>query len=440
MKFDLFCTKPIIENNEILRIDKVKLIYDNINSTLEDEQGNKFSFKKFEDFYYSKINHYVSEQTPSKKKDIELLKIQLGLSCNYSCTYCSQRFVPNAAETNSSYIDKFMKSLDLWLFKPPKRIEFWGGEPFVYWKTLKPLAEELRKKYPLARFIIVSNGSIITKEIVDWLDELDFHIGISHDGPGQSIRGPDPFENEEQKKILLYLLEKRKGKISFNATLSKNNFDRKKIQEYFKEIIGHEDFVINEGHMIDVYDEGGKECSFSELKEHYEFRRQALFQIRDKEFLNFEVYNGRIREWVASIANERNAMELGQKCGMDKETSIAVDLRGNVLTCQNVSAVSTAPNGRSHLLGHVSKLDEVKLRTATHWKFREECLNCPVLQACKGSCMFLQDEYFKISCDSAYSDHIPFFATAIEILTGCLPYHIEAHKYPLKEERKNLWG
>ena len=54
--------------------------------------------------------------------------------------------------------------------------------------------------------------------------------------------------------------------------------------------------------------------------------------------------------------------------------------------------------------------------------------------------MFLQKDLFKKSCDNAYSDHISFFAVAIEMLTGWLPYRIEAQDYNLPEERMNLWG
>jgi uncharacterized protein len=127
---------------------------------------------------------------------------------------------------------------------------------------------------------------------------------------------------------------------------------------------------------------------------------------------------------------------------MDREDTIAVDLQGNVLTCQNVTSVTKAPNGKSHKIGHVNQFDNIKLNTSTHWKFREECSKCPVLQVCKGSCMFLEGEYFKLSCDAAYSDHIPFFAVAFEAVTGSIPYKITAvdDDYKLLEDREDLWG
>lgn len=45
----------------------------------------------------------VSKQTPLAKSSPSMLKISLGLSCNYACEYCSQRFVPRADETNPRY-------------------------------------------------------------------------------------------------------------------------------------------------------------------------------------------------------------------------------------------------------------------------------------------------------------------------------------------------
>jgi hypothetical protein len=54
--------------------------------------------------------------------------------------------------------------------------------------------------------------------------------------------------------------------------------------------------------------------------------------------------------------------------------------------------------------------------------------------------MYLDDEKFKISCDGAYSDHLPYFCAAFEMVTGCLPFAIMAEDKSLPEERADLWG
>ena len=48
------------------------------------------------------------------KKDLKTVKIQLGLSCNFECDYCNQRFVPHADETNPNDVDPFVLNMDSW--------------------------------------------------------------------------------------------------------------------------------------------------------------------------------------------------------------------------------------------------------------------------------------------------------------------------------------
>ena len=123
---------------------------------------------------------------------------------------------------------------------------------------------------------------------------------------------------------------------------------------------------------------------------------------------------------------------------MDKEDVIAIDLRGNVITCQNVSAVETAKNGESHLGGHITAMNDVQIKTATHWKNRKDCASCPVLHVCQGSCMYLQDKYWETSCNNSYSDSVVLFALSIKMITGYIPVTIEADHLPL--ERQDIWG
>ena len=123
------------------------LVYNSTESLLTDEDG--ISLVPAPEM---EVKRLPVDKMPSGKGNLRVLKIQLGLSCNYSCEYCSQRFVPHGEETHREEADAFLSGLDSWLRSTPQEIEFWGGEPFVYWKTLRPLAEALRERYPDARF------------------------------------------------------------------------------------------------------------------------------------------------------------------------------------------------------------------------------------------------------------------------------------------------
>lgn len=414
---------------------KILLHYDNQLSTLTWQDGTPMVPVQPGSFRDATV---VSVNQPGRKGQVRILKISLGLSCNYECSYCSQRFVPHADSSNPADIEPFVSQLMDAMIEPPERIEFWGGEPFVYWKTLKPLAERLRHLYPQASFNIITNGSLLDIEKNEWLDRLGFGVGLSHDGPGYHARGADPLDDPEKRAAImdLYARLHPQGRISVNAMLHADNRSRAHVQAWLQERFG-QDVPIGEGAFIDPYDDGGLASTFQTTADHISFRAMAYKELRLGMAANFDVGQQKITDFVQSIRTARPASALGQKCGMDKADNIAVDLHGNVLTCQNVSAAAIAPNGHPPGIGHLSNLQAVKMRTATHWSKRKDCANCPVLQLCKGSCMFLEGKLWDAGCDAAYSDNIPFFAAAIEFLTGCIPYYIEGD---FREDRTDIFG
>lgn len=191
-------------------------------------------------------------------------------------------------ETSKKDIDAFMEKFDKLDFneKEGLKVEFWGGEPLVYWKTLKPLAERIREKFSSwkrkPQFSIITNGSILTDEIIDWLMMLDFSVSISHDGPGQSVRGPDPFDDPEAKKRILgfyRMMSRLKKPFSFNPMMNSKNKSRKEIYDWFVNLTGDPNVILGEGGIVDAYDEDGITNSLQTKAEHFEYRRTAFADI-----------------------------------------------------------------------------------------------------------------------------------------------------------------
>lgn len=422
--------------------------YDNISNTLSSDDGTVFEYPEIQPTLLPEYVPFSKDEPVKKSKYIQLLKIQMGLSCNYSCDYCSQKFVERAPQTSAKDVEAFLEKLNVLKFDPEAglKIEFWGGEPLVYWKTLKPLAEALREKFSdwknQPQFSMITNGSILTDEIIDWLMMMNFSVSISHDGPGQSVRGPDPFDDPEKKELILgfyRMMSRLKRGISFNSMLSAKNKSRKAIYEWFVNLTGNEDIVLGEGGIVDAYDEDGITNSLQTLKEHFEFRQLSfsdIFSTNGK--IGFMSQINKIDDFTRAVLSHSDAKYLGQKCGMENEHVLAVDLSGNVITCQNVSAVETSKNGEPHLAGNLTDYDNVSITTATHWSNRDNCSSCPVLHLCKGSCMFLENKFWEISCANSYSDNVALFALAIQKMTGYIPTLIKAEGLPL--ERQDIWG
>lgn len=433
--------------------DKKIFYYDNETNTLTSEDGITYQDPAIARGFVMpstqpKYKSFDKDRPLKKSRAIQLLKIQLGLSCNYSCDYCSQKFVERAPETSKKDIDAFLEKLGALEFDEQAglKIEFWGGEPFVYWKTFKPLAEALLDRFSSWKrkpnFSVITNGSILTDEMIDWLMKYNFGVAISHDGPGQSVRGPDPFDDPEQRKRILgfyRMMTRLKKGFSFNAMLNSKNKSRKAIYDWFVDLTGDADVNLGEGTIVDAYDEDGITNSLTTLKEHFEFRQQAFGDIYSTGGkIGFRSIIGKIDAFMQSVLLHSNSKYLGQKCGMDDEHVLAIDMRGNVMTCQNVSSLETSKNGESHFGGTLDDYDNVAITTSTHWSNRKECPSCPVLHLCKGACMFLDKKFWDISCANAYSDNVPLFALAIERMTGYIPVLIKNDALPL--ERQDIFG
>jgi uncharacterized protein len=271
---------------------------------------------------------------------------------------------------------------------------------------------------------------------------MQFSVSISHDGPGQSVRGPDPFDDPEKKKIILefYEIMKKTGRMSFNSMLNSKNKSRKEIYDWFVKLTGDENVMLGEGGIVDAYDEDGITNSLISKKEHFEFRQMAFGDIYSTQGkIGFGGQLEKIDGFVRNVLGHADAKYLGQKCGMDDEHVLAVDLKGNVMTCQNVSSLETSKNGESHHGGNLDDYDNVELKSVTHWSNRKECPSCPVLHICKGACMFLDKKFWDISCANAYSDNVAMFALAIEKITnGYIPTLIKGEGLPL--ERQDVFG
>jgi uncharacterized protein len=231
------------------------------------------------------------------------------------------------------------------------------------------------------------------------------------------------------------------GRISFNSMMNRKNISRKAIYDWFVEFTNDPSVIIGEGSMIDAYDEDGSNSSLHSLEEHFEYRRISFGEIYSTNGqINFHGTLDKIDNFTKAILSHKESKYVGQKCGMDDEHIIAVDLTGNIVTCQNVSVKETSKNGESHLGGNLSDYDNVELKSVTHWLNRLDCKDCPVLHICKGSCMYLDGKYWDITCNNAYSDNIPLFALSIQNITGYIPYYIKPINGNLPLDRQDIWG
>ena len=434
------------------------MFYDTETSSVTDEKGNELEITlpfelprpviaaRDEGQDWSLPKHtgdFVSKDTPIGKErfSIKTVKLQIGMACNYNCEYCLQK--RDNTETLGGVpgdVTPLVSGFSQWLSKTDGRgivFEIRGGEPLVYWKTLKPLIEQTRTLYPAAMLLITTNGSLLDMEKARWLIKHRVVVHVSHDGPGQAVRGKDPLKEPASRKAILHLLQEHKDSFMFCAMLNRKNQRRQAIVDYFTAETGQKDLAIGEGFFVDIYDQSNFDMVLDGTDAIF-YRCMALHDMQHGVIENFPIIQNKLVDFLRSLKEKRPLSETGQKCGLDRPDRIAIDMKGNVLTCQNVPVTGQTQSGLSHKIGHISDFDSIRLNTATHWRHREKCPKCPVVHLCRGGCMYIEGEAFEASCQNTYNDFIVLLIAAFQLIFGETVTYIDHPDLP--EDRKDILG
>lgn len=409
-----------LEGNEILR-------YEPGTSRLTDSRGESYSLERARRERRERVfarPAKVGPESPGRKvRTLKKIKISMGLKCNYSCSYCSQAYHRDIdAKKPAPDIDGLVAKIRAVVETEDGAgitFEFWGGEPLVYWPTLKPLAEKIRALYPAARLSMVTNASLLTAEKVSWLGKMNFSVGISHDGPGHHLRGRDPLDHPAQREMIKRLVFELsfRDQINFNCVLSRENPSLSAVYAHIRERLGF-DFPLSTEGVVSSYENEKHNLGPRNEEEMRSLWRRvfddatAPDQFGDPMVTRFVSVMNAVNDFLGSLQDGRPADALGQKCGMDRPDYISFDMNGTVTTCQNVSADSR------HAIGSLDSFGEVRLTTAKHWSHHDNCRNCPVVQLCKGSCMFLEGRERKPTCDAHFAFYFGVLSVAMYLLTG----------------------
>ena len=419
------------------------LIYDPMTSEIYWEEGGQkptlvHISKGLEYSLNSKVwtpakitNPHDPELHGKKSRKPTTLKITMGLKCNYACSYCNQAHQPHeqvgGKEDADELIAKMKANFEFGTYDK-FRLEFWGGEPLVYFKTLKPLAEKVKKAYPNAQFMMVTNGSLLDREKIDWFNRMGFSIGMSHDGPLHAQnRGPDPLDEPKAKDAVVYALKTMgQTRFTFNCVLTRENVSIAKVRNFICDKLNRVDLgyehvavdsrelqVTTEELML-PYDESGLAHSLQTNDEKKEIVHALFWETIQAENAFSWTVDAKMKGFFESIVYGRPAEVVGQKCGMDKEDNLAIDMKGNVTTCQNTSSLT------KHNIGNIEDMENVRLTNSYHWSTRAECPSCPVVQLCQGACLFLEDKYWSAACENLFHYNLGLLASALFIMTDGL--------------------
>lgn len=364
---------------------------------------------KFDDSFYEKAKSFYG--TRKKAHTPVGLRILFGHACNYSCGYCLQKDIgnPNERPENKNlqpFIDSLEKNLDLQYLE---KVEFWGGEPFLYWKDIMPVMKYLDKKGRI--FYIATNGSPLRQKHIDFFNSLEatITVGISHDGPGQEeMRGEDIFGKASVVDAIKQM-DKLYPKVMycFNTVVTKANYDVFKINSYFKDIVKRLDLKnyklgLSLGKIYDASNSVNSSeyvigkadyAKFEEILTDY--TNQYIKQFKaggDKHEMPLmqSNYAEEITTYALALKN-KTPITNTTNCGADHALILSIDIMGNIRLCPHAS--------ENYIAGKIDNLKGIRIVQLDLKRKTNHCGDCNVRPLCKSSCPIqFPDEVFLQNC------------------------------------------
>nr|DAE41683.1 MAG TPA: Fe-S oxidoreductase [Bacteriophage sp.] len=329
------------------------------------------------------------------------VRLVFGFNCNMHCKYCSQANTDKRAGASVKQAVDFVKRFCATVKGEPKRMELWGGEPLVYWKHIKAVMPILKERFPHTLFGIITNGTLVTPEIVDFLDKNEITCVISYDGPGQSIRGEDVFADERKRRLWQDLYHRVKDKplgngttlrFAISSTLTHQNYDVSEVVKYVRNAFDEPSVPVMHDYVTAMGGILGQENYDSTA-----FCADDYVGIESSAYKNLCGPESEMSDQIGSDARKFLAKAIHHTptgtsiCGSDGDDCLFVKIDGSVLKCQNEDS---APGQ----YGSVFDLEHARIPGATPWQKRESCASCPFSGLCRGACPFMKGNALAQSC------------------------------------------
>lgn len=330
------------------------------------------------------------------RRNVHTVFIMQGNSCNMNCAYCLQHPLvhePLSKDINPEIYD-FLAQLAEENESGRIHLQFYGGEPLIYFPVMKKIIEETRKRKISCTYSTISNGRALTDEMVDFLNDHEIPVTISWDGyHTKDTRRFDIFADETLKARILKL-----DRLGLSGVISSKAYPLEileafqNISDAYEAIHGYKVRV----NLDEIFDTGIRnrwllDVDYSRVS--HDMHRLAMlylsFRISGKsnpaDYTKIAYMDGffqQLRNFYAAGNGNWNAYTAA--CGNGLSV-LNMDLEGNLYPCHNTS--KSIGNMHTPFFIYLQRLlagDATMMR-------RGKCLTCPAIACCKGGCKLVSE-------------------------------------------------
>ena len=324
------------------------------------------------------------------KRKVNTVFLILGSSCNMNCRYCLQHPLVHeqlATEINPEIYEFFYELLE---DNPNLHIQFFGGEPLLYFKAIREVVTRMEKSS--LKFSVITNGKALTDEMVKFFNANDIWVTVSWDGSHSlETRGFDVLNVPELFDRFMALNHlSLTGVISACAYPKELLADFQKISNRYYEKHGYHAGV----NLDEIFDTGitRKDLLKVDYKrienEMSELASVYLSPNNGKDEYTIRAFVGGLFRSVKYFYGQQNGMikRITSGCGNGIHT-LNMDLAGNLYPCHNTSeSVGRITDSYFGYLRRILLGEEKVIRQM------EKCRGCLAAAFCRGGCKMVSDQ------------------------------------------------
>lgn len=368
------------------------------------------SFKLSEDEKKIMIENGIYETTSDMEDIYNVLKtgihkqakiptimyLNVSTYCNLACKYCfiensplsSQKYEKMSFETAKIAIDKFLAELDKNEIVD-SQIIFYGGEPLTNWNVIKDIINYIQdEKKSDITLTIITNGTLLNKEIISYLMSHHIGIGISIDGP-KFINDKNRIFKSGNESVYekamnsIKLLNDMNSSYCVSATVT-------------PDVVENEDEVLE--WLIDnkiknifwnLYHYSTKDNNW---EKHY--NKMSDFILKSYKILkDNNIGEEKVQEQIEMFLNQTFKFH---SCGAVGLNQLTIKPNGDVCICQGDSRSYKNVVGNivsdeiSDILNNPKNAQWLKMYTIDN----EKCKYCPAISVCGGGCPLQAEALF----------------------------------------------
>lgn len=368
-----------------LSVEESKLLQQGKYNNIENETYTDLVEGGFlvEDAKQEKVEYLKSFIAQQESKNLSI-KLLLSTTCNSKCVYCYQQFAGYTAQTiTGSEVSSFCKWLQQYCSDnaiESLSIELFGGEPLLASSQIPNLLNQLNfikstLNIPID-LAIITNTSLLTKELAKLLCENDVELKISIDGRKDTHDYRRPLKNGVSSyestfsAIKLFAEYGRVDLVTVRYNLDKNNY--------------HDiEFVAKQLHELGVQRLYCGEVMFRGKKTPYTPNTITTLEMIKKGWIT-NIYSILSKyEYTNNICN----IELYKPCQFYCKHSYVVSPTLEIAKCDELLDIKEYQIGKISPLGELVLSNDNYNKCTTNTPEKDnKCWNCNLLPICGRGC------------------------------------------------------